>query len=116
MTPDQQTDGAKRSTPFPDPIPAEQIYLAQSPLREEWSLWQRSHDRLVDRMLIGWAGVVNEPPHETDTPWDMTAYRAYSVPPEDVPAFEMAARHLDTEQWRDFAARYVERKQSRQII
>ena len=96
-----------RRAPMPDAIPAEQVYLAHQISTGEWSLWQRSHDRMVDQMLIGWDGKVQVTPYLTASAWDMTRYTAHSVAPDDVAAFEMAARHLNTLQWHDFAARYV---------
>lgn len=105
-----------RRAPMPDSIPAEQIYLAHDVAGACWSLWRRSHDRMVDQMLIDWFGEAQVVPYLASSAWDMTRYAAHEVAPEDVPAFDMAARHLDTQQWFAFAARYVERKQSRQII
>lgn len=112
---DPEHPKADRSKPQPDTIPAHQNYLAFDGRTHEWSLWQRSDDRLFDELVVGWQGEVDEFRTTSYTHWDLDRYVIYYVAPDDASLIVMGARHLDTPGWVKFAARHVARNKLKAV-
>ena len=90
-------------------------YLVHDTGESDWSLWQRSEDNKLNRMLVSWRGHVaaqDTPYSEPVDAWPISIPTAiFEVRPENVEGIIMAARHMpDAEAWYRFAWRQSERQ------
>lgn len=105
----REHDIKPRDLPFKDSISAGQHYLACVRKHDEWSLWRRREDSLLDFMLVGWQGQIEED-YASRLDWDPSTFEFHYVSPDDASLLIMGARHLTAkEAWWAFAKRHVDR-------
>lgn len=82
---------------------------------DDWAMFTRTAGGMANpnyRLRIAWTGQVLDTWPTAYWTEDGALYSYYRVAPENVEAFIMAARHMNTEQWFRFARRQSERQGS----